>query len=173
MSGLPSGLVPLSISTADSDCASLSNVNVLASGFSFDFPGDCDGIAIAKYRTSGVSVGTYAFSAVVDDCSIDGICGNSDDVLTSTNGVSVTVSSLSVLTRATTLDTDGDGYLDAFDLFWNVAPMSPLSVSDVTVRVDSRNATGLSYPAALTSSGRLSFADSQFTGWELPRIEVR
>lgn len=117
--------------------------------------------------------GSYSFSAAVTDCGGDGICGTSDDVTTATNGVTMGVSSFAVLTRARTFDADGDGFLDAFDLYWSLAPSSPLSVSDVSVRVDSRYASGLSHPPSLTSSGKLAFIDGQFASWELPRVEIR
>ncbi|MFB0964252.1 MAG: hypothetical protein QMC36_00855 [Patescibacteria group bacterium] len=61
--------------------------------------------------------------------------------------------------------------MDAYDFFFNLTPSAPLSASSVRVYSDSRSATGLSYPSALTSSGRLSFSGSVFAGWEIPRID--
>lgn len=75
VSGLPAQLVPVSYSTADSDCASIANVSQSSGGFSFDFPGNCDGVLTARYRTSGVTTGTHSFSATVTDFGADGILG--------------------------------------------------------------------------------------------------
>lgn len=126
VSGLPSGLTPVSYSTADSDCASIS-VSQYVSGFAYDFPGNCDGAVTARYRTHGVGMGSHSFSATVTDFGPDNILGTADDVSTSTNTVSVTVSSKAVLLRARTLDLNGDGYLDAYSFFYNLVPASPLS----------------------------------------------
>ena len=68
ISNLPSGLVSVSYSVTDSDCSSISNVSTWNTGFSYEFPGNCDGVFVAKYRTSGVTAGPHTFSATVTDC---------------------------------------------------------------------------------------------------------
>lgn len=62
----------------------------------------------------------------------------------------MTVSSKAVLVRARTFDADDDGFLDAFDFFFNLPPSSPLSPTSVSVHVDSRYAAVLAPPAAMS-----------------------
>jgi hypothetical protein len=68
LSGLPSNVSSVSYSISSSDCSSISNVSLTSGGFSYEFPGNCDGVLVARYLTAGISDGTHTFSAVVTDC---------------------------------------------------------------------------------------------------------
>lgn len=172
LSGMPSGVSAISYSTANSDCSSFSNVSITSGGFSYEFPGNCDGVVAARYRTAGIADGTYTLSAIVTDCGVNGVCGDGDDSSSSTNTATVTVSSKAVLVRAVTLDLDGDGFLDAYDLYWNRIPALPLAAGQIRARVDSRFASSVSYSAGSGARGTISFGDGFFSSGEIPRIEI-
>ncbi len=71
-----------------------------------------------------------------------------------------------------TLDADGDGFLDAYDLYWNRTPTALLSTGQARIRVDSRFASSVSYSAGTASRGTLSFSDGFFSSGEIPRVEI-
>lgn len=55
VSSLPAGLTPVSYSVTDSDCSAITNASIWSTGFSYEFPGDCDGVFVARFKTSGLS----------------------------------------------------------------------------------------------------------------------
>ncbi len=73
---------------------------------------------MANYRTAGLSGSLYQPSVTLSD-SVDGTFLNGNDLLSSSNQVTLNITSLVTIQSAITRDTNGDGYIDRFDLTLN------------------------------------------------------
>lgn len=141
--GLPAGLVATGYTPESVDCpaGNISSVNQTNNTFSFNFPAGayCEVILVADYRTNGLTGTLFQPSVTVAD-SVDNVFLNGNDLLVSTNQLSLNISSLVSIQKATTRDTNGDGFIDRFDLTFN-NPLPTSIPSSISVSSDSKVAT--------------------------------
>ena len=173
--GLPAGLVATGYTPESVDCpaGNISSVNQTNNTFSFNFPAGayCEVILVADYRTNGLTGTLFQPSVTVAD-SVDNVFLNGNDLLVSTNQLSLNISSLVSIQKATTRDTNGDGFIDRFDLTFN-NPLPTSIPSSISVSSDSKVATWVTFSGAVGAlTGTLTFSDGYLRSDETPHIVV-
>lgn len=171
VSSLPAGLTYKSSNIESDSCSpNISGFQTTNSLVKYTFNPNgtpCTAVVKVTFETNGLSVWSHNINYIIKD-SLD------DSIQTSTNSVKINVESDIVITKATTIDTDTDWYIDAFDLTFNQSiTWKNLASNQVEIEIDnSRSQTTTSFSETTSTTWRLSFTDWMFTSWELPSIEI-
>lgn len=180
---LPGGLQYVSYTVESSDCAGgngFFNAKSSNSSFSFDFTPNtsiCESIVRIRYQTNGIGFGVYSpINPTIYDAGIDGIFGTADDtsaIITLANSIALNITTKNPLLSAKTVDTNGNGYIDAYDLtFGNTIGASfPATTTSLSYLSSSVPGVSFSYSAG-SSSGRLLFTDSLLDTAAVPGISI-
>ena len=182
---LPSGLTASGYTIESDDCTDINGgttgnlaIDSLNNGnFVFRFQptgaGICENIVIAHYKTSGITNGNYTLNYTLTD-SVDGIFWNGNDSASTSNNITMTVQSTVSIIKAQSFDTNGNGYVNGYNVTLNnPLPATLLTPSQIAITSPGKTATGISFEGTTGSyTGRILWSDGLFDTGITPQIQI-
>jgi hypothetical protein len=160
---LPSGLTASGYTIESNSCGLINGIGQTNSNFTFDITGTsntCENIVSVKYVTNHIPANDYSINFTLVD-SVDNIFGNGNDIATSSNNVQLKSSNQILILKASSFDSNSDGFINGYNLsFNNPLPASLPSASQIQVTTGSKTATGIVFSGNQGSyTGQLRWSD--------------
>ena len=171
LSWLPSNLTASWYTINSDTCTTnISSISQQNNTFTYIFTpngwSDCNAIITANYITNNTSNWDYNLSYTIQDLS-------DDSLRTSNNSVNLEVNNLIRIIKATSIDTDTDGYIDGYnitlnqDIWSNIINTANLVISD-----NDNTATNLSFTKLTDNTAIIRFDDNIFHSGNTPDINI-